>query len=104
MQNKTLMISALTLTMLSGCDQFKQKESCVSYFSPDDLAGYQLLDDGLALHQDSGTVWYRCPAGQYFRNGMCQGQPLLLDWTEADLPPFCVLMCHKYLDRNNWVF
>ncbi len=28
----------------------------------------------------------------------------LLDWTEAELPPFCVLMCHKYLDRNNWVF
>ena len=81
----TLMISALMLTMLSGCDQFKQKESCVSYFGPNDVGGYQLLDDGVAFHHDSGTVWYRCPAGQYFRNGVCQGQPLTLDWTEANL-------------------
>jgi hypothetical protein len=78
----TLTAACLSV-MLSGCDQVKATPSCQEYFSAADLTGYQLIDGGLALHLDSGTVWYRCAAGQRYRDGECLGEALMLSFADA---------------------
>jgi hypothetical protein len=81
----TLVMTTSVLVMLTGCDQIKQKASCDDYFEPNNVSAYQVLDGGMALHVNSDIVWYRCPAGQYFGDNICQGEPLILNWTEANL-------------------
>lgn len=87
LQSRHLLSATLTaacmLVLLSGCDQIRAKRPCQDYFSTTDLTGYQLIDGGMALHIDSGTVWYRCPAGQQFRDGECLGEALLLNLADA---------------------
>ena len=78
----TLTAACLSV-ILSGCDQVRAKPSCQDYFGATDLTGYQLIDGGLALHLDSGTVWYRCPAGQRYRDGECLGEALTLNFPDA---------------------
>lgn len=75
--------AACISVMLSSCDQVRAKPSCQDYFGATDLTGYQLIDGGMALHVDSGTVWYRCPAGQRYRDGECLGEALMLSFADA---------------------
>jgi hypothetical protein len=82
LKSQTLLILAAGL-VLAGCSDFRNPPSCGEYFADGDVSGYQLLDGGMALHLATGTIWYRCAAGQYFQNGMCQGEALLSDWNAA---------------------
>jgi len=79
----TALTVALIITLLTGCDQVMAKRSCQDFFSATDLTGYQLIDGGMALHIESATVWYRCPAGQRFRDNQCHGEAVLLNFTDA---------------------
>lgn len=78
------LITGSFVAILSGCDQVRSKPSCSEYFAATDFSGYQMLSGGMALQLSSNTVWYRCPAGQFFRENICHGEPLLLNWAEAN--------------------
>lgn len=75
--------AACISVILSGCDQVRATPSCQEYFGATDTTGYQLIDGGLALHVDSGTVWYRCAAGQRYRDGECLGEALMLSFADT---------------------
>ena len=70
--------------LLVACGDFRAPQACHDHFANGDVAGYQLLDFGAALHLDSDVLWYRCPAGQRFSDGECLGESLLMSWDDAN--------------------
>ena len=79
-----VLITCLTLVLLTGCDRNIDQPDCGSTIQPQDYGRF-IVDgsDGLARHI-SGTVWYRCAAGQSFRGKKCLGESLALTRSEAD--------------------
>ena len=71
---------------LSACGVKDDIQDCGSYFlgKPPSQA-FELNEEGLARHIESGTVFYRCAAGQAYRAGRCIGTPLGLSKIDADL-------------------
>ena len=75
---------AFTLAvMLVSCGDYRTQQACADYFGEGNLEGFQVIDGGIALHIKSNTLWYRCPAGSYFTNNACQGDPLVVSWDAA---------------------
>ena len=79
-----VLITCLTLVLFTGCDRNIDQPDCGSTIQPQDYGRF-IVDgsDGLARHI-SGTVWYRCAAGQSFRGKKCLGESLALTRSEAD--------------------
>ena len=79
-----VLITCVTLVLLTGCDRSIDQPDCGSTIQPQDYGRF-IVDgsDGLARHI-SGTVWYRCAAGQSFRGKKCLGESLALTRSEAD--------------------
>lgn len=69
--------------MLVSCEDYRTKQVCADYFGDENLDGFQVIDGGIALHVKTNTLWYRCPAGSYFSNGACRGDPLTVSWDAA---------------------
>jgi hypothetical protein len=88
-KNHTPTILWLILCLIvTSCDYFKKPDSCASIFenSPDLLSGFSLRSGGLANHDNTPLDWARCPAGMLFKSSQsCAGQPLLLDFKQAQL-------------------
>ena len=70
--------------MAGGCGRYRDKPACDTYFAPGDVGQFELRGDGLAVDPDSGLTWYRCNAGERFRDGACTGEALLLSKADAD--------------------
>jgi hypothetical protein len=70
--------------LITGCDRNIDQPDCGSTIQPQDYGRF-IVDgsEGLARHI-SGTVWYRCAAGQSFRGKKCLGESLALTRSEAD--------------------
>jgi hypothetical protein len=79
----TKSLAPVVSTLLVACGDLEPPPSCTDFFSVGDRPGYSLNSSGLAAHQDSETLWYRCPAGMSYQSGRCQGQPLHVSWEEA---------------------
>lgn len=74
----------MTLLLLVGCDRSRELPDCVNVKSPKDYGKFIVNPTtGLAQHV-SGSVWYRCMAGQSFRGKKCLGDPLELTKIEAE--------------------
>jgi hypothetical protein len=74
----------MTLLLLVGCDRSRELPDCVNVKSPKDYGKFIVNPTtGLAQHV-SGSVWYRCMAGQSFRGKKCLGEPLELTKIEAE--------------------
>jgi len=71
------------LMLIVACNPFEPTLSCSEYFSAGQRPGFELTGNGLALHQPSGTLWARCPAGMEFRGSRCQGTALYTNWDGA---------------------
>lgn len=69
--------------MLGSCEDYRTLKACTDYFRDGNLESFQIIDGGIALHIESNTLWYRCPAGSYFSNGVCRGDPLRVSWDAA---------------------
>lgn len=71
---------------LSACGVKDDIQDCDTHFlgKPPSQA-FELNEEGLARHIESGTVFYRCAAGQAYRTGRCIGTPLGLSKIDADL-------------------
>ena len=79
-----VLIACIALIVLAGCDRSRELPDCVDVKSPKDYGKFIVNPTaGLAQHV-SGSVWYRCMAGQSFRGKKCLGEPLELTKIEAE--------------------
>lgn len=79
-----ILVAFIALILLSGCDRSRERPDCVNVKSPKDYGKFIVNPTtGLAQHV-SGSVWYRCMAGQSFRGKKCLGETLELTRSEAD--------------------
>ena len=79
-----ILIAVMIFLVLTGCDRSRELPDCKDVKSPKDYGNF-LVDPtaGLAQHV-SGSIWYRCMAGQSFRGKKCLGEPLELSLSEAE--------------------
>ncbi len=79
-----ILVACITLLLLAGCERSRELPDCVDVKSPKDYGKFIVNPTtGLAQHV-SGSVWYRCMAGQSFRGKKCLGDPLELTKIEAE--------------------
>jgi len=79
-----ILVACITLLLLAGCERSRDLPDCVDVKSPKDYGKFIVNPTtGLAQHV-SGSVWYRCMAGQSFRGKKCLGEPLELTKIEAE--------------------
>ena len=72
------------ILIFSGCERKIELPNCVDTFSPKDYGRFLVnTTKGLAQHV-SGSVWYRCVAGQTFRGRKCLGDPIRMTRLEAE--------------------
>lgn len=78
------LIPVLACLLLAGCGRELDRPDCNANTAPDDYGRFIVnASTGMAQHA-SGSVWYRCMAGQSFRGKKCLGKPLELTRQEAD--------------------
>lgn len=75
-------IFALALS-LSSCDYYAQLPNCDEYFKNKPSHSFSTDNRGLAEDKNTGLLWYRCSAGQSYKNSECKGETLHLNWDEA---------------------
>lgn len=69
---------------LSACSPDPHLGSCNDLISDLDYGDFQVSESGFATHPDVDVQWYRCSAGQEFRNRRCQGEALELPLKDAE--------------------
>lgn len=74
------------MVSVGACGVKDDTQDCGAHFlgKPPSQA-FELNEEGLARHIESGTIFYRCAAGQAYRAGRCIGTPLGLSKIDADL-------------------
>lgn len=76
----------LGVILVSACGWQDEPQDCNTFFADKPASQiFEITDDGLARHIASGTVFYRCTAGQAYRAGRCLGTPLGLSKIDAEL-------------------
>lgn len=75
--------SLALLLLVAACNPFAPTPSCSEHFRTGESPGFSLTGNGLALHEASGTLWARCPAGMDYRGSRCQGTALYASWDDA---------------------
>ena len=74
----------LIALILAGCDRKIGQPYCGDVTSPQDYGNFVVdAEQGLAQHI-SGSVWYRCAAGQSFRGKKCIGESVRVTRAQAD--------------------
>jgi hypothetical protein len=82
---KRALIFALVASM-SACGIKDEAQDCGTYLLGKPMnPSFEVNEEGLARHIESGTIFYRCAAGQAYRAGRCVGAPLGLSKIDADL-------------------
>ena len=93
-----ILVACITLLLLTGCERSRELPDCVDVKSPKDYGKFIVNPTtGFAQHV-SGSVWYRCMAGQSFRGKKCLGDPLELTKSEAE----SYLRDFSYKSGENW--
>lgn len=70
--------------LLGSCSLDPTLPSCRDAIAPVDYTRFhQVSDTGVASHPGAAVEWYRCNAGQTYRNRRCEGQTLYLPLPEA---------------------
>ena len=70
-------------SLLSGCGRYRDQPLCDDFFAAGDVGSFALKDGGLAVDAESGLTWYRCNAGERFRDGQCVGLAVLATREDA---------------------
>ena len=68
---------------LSGCADTRNTPSCDTLFKAGELREFVLENDNVVRDSRSGLRWFRCAAGQTIQDGLCQGDPIRLNWDQA---------------------
>lgn len=74
---------AILFFCLTGCDVDPSRPDCADHFAAHDNGAFEVSEAGLAHEPKQNIFWYRCSAGQIFRNRRCVGEPLRLPLDEA---------------------
>ena len=70
--------------LLSACEFRKNPPSCTEFLTEKPQNRFRISDDVPVAYDTSTKIkWYRCNAGQAFIDGQCQGEPLELNWLDA---------------------
>jgi hypothetical protein len=70
--------------IIAGCSDQRNMPECGDVFeSRLDKSGYEVLEDGIALHRETGLKVTQCAVGQRMSNFRCRGESLKLTWDEA---------------------
>ena len=78
-----LLGTSLTL-LLSACEFRKNLPSCPDFLMEKAQNRFQISNDSPIAYDTSTKIkWYRCNAGQVFIDGNCSGEPLELNWLDA---------------------
>ena len=78
----SIFLSALAMSFY-GCDYYAQLPDCVEYFKKHTKSEFSTDNRGLARHNNTKLVWYRCAGGQSYKNSECKGAAIHLNWEEA---------------------
>ncbi len=80
----SLALFFLVTTVLYGCNIRKTPPKCSEFLveKPQDRFRYDKTTP-IAYDKLTRISWYRCNAGQVFQDGECVGEPLKLNWSEA---------------------
>lgn len=71
------------LLLLSSCNDYQTEENCADAIPRGDKGRFEVTNAGLARDTVTGTIWYRCSAGQRYSNFRCKGDILFLTWDQA---------------------
>lgn len=69
--------------LLSACQRYDNLPQCADAVSKGYTGYFEVSDDGLALDRVTGMRWYRCNAGERFKDGQCVGQHVELGLADA---------------------
>lgn len=78
----TVIIVVIALS-LSSCDYYAQVPDCRDFFNNNPVNSFSTDNRGLAQDKKTKLLWYRCAAGQSYKNSECKGEALHLNWEEA---------------------
>ena len=85
--NRVLFILFLGISLslfLSACEFRKKPPSCPDFLEEKPQNRFQISNDLPVAYDTSTNIkWYRCNAGQTFIDGTCSGEPLELNWLDA---------------------
>lgn len=74
----SLCAAAGVMLLVSGCSPDPHLASCNEVIGSLDYGPFNVSESGYATHPDVDLQWYRCSAGQDFRNRRCEGEALEL--------------------------
>ncbi len=78
------LLTALSMVLvLNSCSDYRSEEKCTDSIPRGDKGRFEVTNAGLAKDSATGTIWYRCAAGQRYSNFRCKGEMLYLTWDEA---------------------
>ena len=70
--------------LLSACEFRKKLPSCTEFLTSKPQKRFQISDESPVAYDTTTKIkWYRCNGGQTFVDGNCVGEPLELNWLEA---------------------
>ena len=85
--NKNFFVGLLIISLslfLSACEFRKNPPSCPDFLTEKPQIRFQINSDSPVAYDTSTKIkWYRCNAGQTFIDGNCTGEPLELNWLDA---------------------
>ena len=77
-------LTLLLISLLQGCSDQRHLANCSDVIETRlDKSGYEVLENGIALHLQTGLTVTQCAAGQRMVNLRCRGSSLKLPWDEA---------------------
>ena len=80
---RVVMLTAVYGAMVSCADQRNQPDCSSVIESRLDKSDFEILKNGLALHQPTGLTVTQCAGGQRMVNYRCLGDALKLTWDDA---------------------
>lgn len=78
-----MLVLATALLFLSACQRYEGLPQCGEVTSEGFTGYFEVSDNGLAKDRITGMRWYRCNAGERFKDGQCVGKAVSLPLAEA---------------------
>ena len=79
-----VVLGVLSIALTTGCADQRGLPDCKdSIENRLDKSGYEILENGVALHRETGLLVTQCAVGQRLANFRCRGEPLKLSWDDA---------------------
>ena len=79
-----VVLGVFSIALTAGCADQRGLPDCKEFIENRlDKSGYEILENGDALHLETGLLVTQCAVGQRLANFRCRGKPLKLSWDDA---------------------